>query len=191
MQVENKIEIYIFFLLVVFLVGCKNETCKNKDDVYKVNTFEYIDLSIYDGWSDYYSLKLLNDGNMYVNNYRHRRGNIYFKFNIGNGELDSVSNIVGILLKSSVDTLYYRSCHDCSSYNLIIETSSKKFKSFVQGVDNHNTSTQDMNGLVSFLHNIVRYTTFSIDSVFNFESKTSYFSPPPPPPRLQDTLIKE
>ena len=178
----NTIKIIIFFLIVLVFSNCRNRTNKRivKDGH---SSFVYIDMSYYDGWTNYYSLKLFNDGKMYVYNSQHRKGDLYYGCTINNIELDSISKTVGILLSSSIDSLYKRSCEDCGSYNLIIKTNNKKFKSFVQGIDYNNNNIKTMNGLASFLYSIIKSSKTSIDTVFNFESRTPHFLPPPPPPR--------
>ena len=60
--------------------------------------FEVIDLSICNGWTDYYCLKILNDGKTYVFNDRQGKGQRYFRINLGKEQIDSVSTLVKVIL---------------------------------------------------------------------------------------------
>jgi hypothetical protein len=183
-KMANTIKIIIFSLTVLFFSNCKNRT--NKEIIKKgYSSFVYIDMSYYDGWTNYYSLKLFNDGKMYVYNNQHRKGDLYYECTINNNELDSISKTVSILLGSSIDSLYKRSCEDCVRYNLIIKATDRKFKSLVQGVDYNNNNIIIMNDLATFLYSILKSSKASIDTVFNFESRTPNFLPPPLPVRLR------
>lgn len=71
----NTIKIIIFFFIVLVFSNCRNQT--NKRIVKEgISSFEYIDMSYYDGWTNYYSLKLFDDGKMYVYNNEHRKGDL-------------------------------------------------------------------------------------------------------------------
>ena len=166
----------IIFILVIFsMISCRTKT-------QELPNFELIDLSFSDGWTDYYCLKVFNDGKTYVFNDRHRKGETYFRVNLGSKEIDSISSLVKVILSSKLDTIYERSCVDCAFYNLIIKTKDKKFKSYVYGIDDSNKSVSCMNNLTHFLYKIAEQSRNSIDSVFVFESRTKQFFKIPPPP---------
>ena len=168
-------------LIIVGLVILLMISCRKKAQ--EVPSFELIDLSYCNGWTDYYCLKVFNDGKTYVFNDRHRKGERYFRANLGKKEIDSVSTLVKVILSSKIDTLYKRLCCDCSYYNLIIKTNKgKKFKSFVDGVDYSNKSIDCMNKLTHYLCGIAGNARNSMDTLFIFESRRNEFYPPPPPP---------
>lgn len=166
-------------LIVLVFICCKRDIKTHPD-------FELIDLSIFNGWTDFYSLKITNDGKTYVYNNKHRIGETYYTMTLNNVELDSISKMIKPILNSSIDSLYTYDCVDCALFNLIIKTKDKRIKSFVDGIDTKNKDVESMNQLVHFIYQIADKYRNSIDSVFVFESKTKHFYPPPPPPPFTD-----
>jgi hypothetical protein len=162
-------------LVILFLISCKEKT---KESL----SFDIIDVSMYNGWTDYYCMKIFQDGQAYIFNNRHRKGEKYFRINIDKIELDSISALVKLVLSSNIDTLYECGCQDCGAYNLIINSGENKFKSFINGIDSENKEIDSMNDLINYLYSIAEKSRDAIDSVFVFESRNSHFYPPPPPP---------
>jgi hypothetical protein len=165
--------------MIVILVCC-NQKISTKP------SFDLIDVTIFDGWTDIYCLKVYNDGQIYIlNNSLHQRDK-YFRINIGREELDSISSLVNIVLNQSIDTLYEARCRDCGSYNIIIKSFNKTLHSYVIGIDNNN-QIPVLNQLAIYLYHLADFANTKIDSVFVFESRKEGFYPPPPP---WDSTIK-
>lgn len=175
--------IIVVGLLVLLMISCRKKAQESP-------SFKLIDLSIRYGWTNTYCLKVYNNGKTYIFNDRERAGERYFQINLGKKEIDSISSLVKLILASNIDTLYTKSCYECSHYNLIIKTNEgKKFKSFVNGVDHSNKSIDCMNKLTRYLYEIAYNTRNSMDTLFVFESRRNEFYPPPPPPLIR-SLIK-
>jgi hypothetical protein len=172
----NKI---IGFFILLSVIACKQE-------VQTESSFNLIDVSIYNGWTDFYCLKLFNDGKTFIYNYRHGKGESYLKVNLGKTELDSLSGLVKIIMTSKFDTLYKNSCADCGAYNLIIKTNDTIFKSFVDG-DYQDIELKPMRNLISYCYQIGEISLTMTDTIFKYESRNSRFYPPPPPPPSYDT----
>jgi hypothetical protein len=98
-------------------------------------------LSIHQDWTDYYCLKVYNDGRTYVYENKHNRKNErYFHLTINQNEIDTISSIVKVILSLKHDAINNKNdCFDCDCYNLIINTKDKKFKSFVYGESSNNS----------------------------------------------------
>ena len=167
--------ITIFF--IIFLSSCKNDLPKTID-------FDLIDISMYNGWTDYYSFKIFKDARIYVYNNRFRKGESYFKASLGQKEMDSISKMVKLIYSNKPSPFYHVNCADCGMYNLIIKFKGVKFSSFVHGDFDNDKRVVNMNHLVRFLSQIGGNSMKSFDSVFKFESKTREFYPPPLPPPM-------
>jgi len=181
----------ISFLLCFLLLGSCSEH-KQED-----SNFELIDLSVFNGWTDYYCFKVYNDGLTFLYIDRYKQGESYSKIEIGQNDLDSINSFLANILTSKIDTLYETNCHDCVIYNLIIKTKSGTFKSFVNGVSGNNKEIVPMNVLVEYLSNIDYNLKTTLDTIIVFESRTGLFFPVPQPlesdvrftiPSVEDTI---
>ena len=147
----------IFFgLMLITFMSC---TQRSKEVV----CFDLIDVSMYNGWTDYYCLKIFKSGKVFIFNDKFKKGETYFRVNISKNEIDSISKLVEIILDSKIDTFYKRDCQDCGSYNLIIKAENKKFKSFVNGITGSNKEIKCMNNLINYLYKIAERSRDSID----------------------------
>jgi hypothetical protein len=165
-------------LLLATTICCTNENSKDK-------SFDLIDLSVYDGWMNYFCIKVYNDGQTYILNSNHRKGDIFLKVKIGAAELDSIDKISRLIKNQRIDTLYFGNCADCYTYNLLIKSKQGDFHSHVQSVVERKEIIL-MDQLVYFLHKIGRTAFEKLDSAFYFESRTREFYPIPPPPLIEN-----
>ena len=165
-------------ILLLSFVCCNNKTVKEK-------SFDLIDLSIDDGWMNYYCLKVYNDGQTFIFNSYHGRGEVYYKINLVESEIDSVNKMTNSILSQQFDSLYQRRCADCGSYNLIIKSKNKNFQSHVEGIVERENELKTMNNLVIYLNKIAETAKDKLDSSFHFESRTKEFYPVPPPPFVE------
>jgi hypothetical protein len=98
----------VVVLLIFTLISCNQKKLPEP-------SFDLIDLPIYNGWTDVYSLKIYNDGQINIlNNNLHKRDK-YFRIYIVKKELDSISNLTNLILKQDIDSLYEAHCQDCGS----------------------------------------------------------------------------
>lgn len=171
-------------ILIPILISCEREK------VNKQSSFELIDVSMYNGWTDYYCMKVFKDGRIYIFNNNFRKGESYYKVNVGKIELDSISFLTDKVLVAKLDTLYCSRCADCGEYHLIIKTQGKEFSSLVDGVNPSNKHLKPMNDLIAYLSKIAVTSKSSIDSIFVFKSRTRQFYPPPPPPNENVDSLK-
>ena len=169
----------LYLGLVYFLLVSCQEKARNS------TSFDLIDVSIYNGWTDYYCVKVYQDGKTYIYNNHFKKGETYYSVNIGKSEIDTISAMVTKILASKIDTLYERDCADCGAFNLIINTKTRKFKSLVVGWES-NKEGVCMNQLLGYLGKIIDTSKKAIDSSFKFESRTIQFYPPPPPPKINE-----
>lgn len=160
-------------------------SCKQKE--IDSSPFDFVDVSIYNGWTDFYSLKVLNNGKTYILNDKLQKGIAYYTLTLNQTEIDSLTSLIKLILDSRLDTLYNNSCVDCGRYNLIIQTKNKTFSSFVNGIQD-SPDLNTMNELTDYLYKIAEKGRKSLDSTFIFKSRTRWFFPPPPPP---DYLLKD
>jgi hypothetical protein len=167
---ENKIHFMKrihFIILIIFICFSCSRFDKNDNKL----SFEVIDASIYDGWTNVSSLKMFNTGKTYICVDKYNEPNLYFTVSVKGKELDSISKMADKIFKSHLDTLYKKGCEDCGYYNLIIKAENKNFKSYVDGRDFQNNNIKSMNELICYLENIISVSKNSIDSAFTFESK--------------------
>jgi hypothetical protein len=182
---------FVFGLLIIMMFSCTKRA-------QEITDFELIDVSISNGWTDFYFLKLFNNGKAYILNDNVRKGETYFLINITKEELDSISSMVKVILSTQIDTIYKRSCIDCSYSNLIIKSKDKVFKTLVYGNNDSNKKIECVNDLIGYLYTIAEIARDKIDSNFVYESRTKYFYPVPPasidqqvkfvPPSVIDTI---
>jgi hypothetical protein len=173
---KNRMRItYITIIALLIFMSCKS---------HKDKAFDYIDFSYYNGWTDYYSIKILPTGESYVFNDRFKKGQTFLKYQFDKNSLDSIEKLTKLIHLLKVDTAYERNCQDCGMYNMIIKYKDKKFRLYVYGISESNDSIKIVTDL---LHYALGFTSKYRDSVstdFKFESRTRQFYPPPPPPIL-------
>jgi hypothetical protein len=179
-QTSDIMKITVIFTLL-FLTCCHSENVITSD-------FDKIDISIFDGGTDFYCLKVLRDGRTFIFNDRINKYKKYFTVELEKHDLDSISRMAQLILASHLDTLYEANCQDCGAFNLIIRAKDKKFKSLVFGIDEEKVETKSLVNLMNFLYKIAKKSRISIDSVFTFESRTRGFYPPPQPPAPLDSF---
>lgn len=180
---ELSLKNLISIVLLSILLSCEGE--KTNESL----SFELIDVSMYNGWTDYYCMKVFKDGRIYIFNNNFKKGDSYYKVNVGKIELDSISFLTDKVLATKFDTLYHSRCADCGAYCLIIKTQSKEFSSLVDGINPSNEHLKPMDDLIAYLSKIAVASKSSIDSIFVFKSRTRQFYPPPPPPdEIVDSL---
>src|ERR1035437_11136085 len=88
---------FVLFLLTLTILSCKNK-------LQNVISFDLIDISMDNGWTDIYSLKINKEGRMVVYNYNIEKGNKYFQEYLSKTELDSISQFSKIIISSKLDT---------------------------------------------------------------------------------------
>ena len=155
-------------------VFCSCVKQKNNDIV-----FQSIDATYDDGWVHTYSIKIQEDSMIYVQHDRFREGSTFYVFALKEEDIENISGLVIDILENQKDTVYKCDCVDCGYYDLIINTKTKQYKYFVDGIENKDTPYS--NCLIAYL----REQYFGIkkrDSIFNFESKRIERVPLPPPP---------
>lgn len=150
-------------------------SCTNKD-----HSFEYIDFSYYNGWTDYYSVKILPTGEFYVFNSSFKKGQTFLKYYFDKSSLDSIVKLTKLIHGLKIDTAYKRNCQDCEMYNMIIKYRDKKFKLYVYGIYNSNDRTKIVTELVYYALGFTSNYRDSVSANFKFESRTKQFYPPPP-----------
>ncbi len=163
------------YSFVIMIFSCCSE--KRIDKVDYSNVFDKIDVSIYDGETNFYSLKILNSGKTYICINKHREPDIFYTFNMGDKELDSISFLVNKIFQTKIDTLYKEDCADCGCYRIIINSKNIVFESKVENINNSIVCLKNMNQLIIYLMQISDTSKKSLDSVFKFESKTREFYP--------------
>ena len=171
------------FLFLFCLGGCKRESTVSTN-------FDQIDVTIFNGWTDVYSIKVINTGKTYVFNEKYKKGKTYYTMTLGKNELDSLSKMTDIIFKTQIDTLYTSRCVDCGAFNLIIKSKDQLFKSSVNGIGTYSQEFDKMNSLVFYLYQIAEKSKNMLDSVFVFESRIKGFYPPPAPPQIDETDSK-
>lgn len=171
---------YIF--VVLLFIGCSGQKT-NKND--KSTAFNLIDMTI-EGETGVYSLKMSESGKTYICIDENRnKKSIYYTFDIGEKEKDSINYLVRQIKQTKIDTLYTANCDDCISYRIIIKSKDVIVKTKVELKDDSVDSLKYMNKLVSYLSNIAITTKNLLEENFKFNSKTSEFYPIQftPPPR--------
>jgi len=146
-------------------------------------SFDYIDFSYSNGWSNYYSIKILPAGESFIMNDKLNNNKIYLAFKFDEKALDSLTKLVRKIYYLNLDTVYDKNCDDCQMYSIIIKYKDKKFRLFVNGIDDSNESINFVNNLIHYVMNITGNYNDSLNAIFKFESKTEQFStltiPPP------------
>ena len=165
--------IVLYGFLILILASCTQKKAKEP------TSFKVIDLSYDNGWTATTSVKVLNNGNLYkfiegLHNLKR-----YYRFEIHQKEIDSISTLVKIILNTKLDTVYKSRCVDCGAYNLIITANSRKLRSYVEDNNNSTKETKCMQNLVAFIMKITYVEHETEDSCFNFESRTFRFQPLP------------
>ena len=111
-------QILIQLVVVLLLIGC-NERKSSKND--KLTTFDLIDLSVKQE-TGVYSLKISGLGKTYICFDDLRKHSIYYTFNVGEKEIDSINYLIRQIKLIKTDTLYTAKCEDCSSYRIVIKS---------------------------------------------------------------------
>jgi len=194
--VMNKL-IYISLLCIV-LISCSN----TQHDVIDYD-FDYIDCSYFNGWDGFNSIKIYNDGKVFVSEETSRPRfddsyrSIFKDFdtedlftiitttvqtNLPPHDLDTLANLIKMIHSENLDTLYKTDWVDCGYYYLIIHKSSEIIKVSVLDLDNDHKDLVEVRKLIEFL---IFFTKREIKECKNikFESKTRGFSPIPPMPK--------
>lgn len=173
-------QILIQLVVVLLLIGC-NERKSSKND--KLTTFDLIDLSVKQE-TGVYSLKISGLGKTYICFDDLRNHSIYYTFNVGEKEIDSINYLIRQIKLIKTDTLYTAKCEDCSSYRIVIKSKDFIVKTKVENSDNSIATLKYINKLVSYLGHIARTSKKELEINLKFESKTSEFYPiqfiPPP-----------
>lgn len=176
-KIHGMRHIYLYLFSLIILMSCKS----HKDN----NDFDYIDLSFYNGWTDYYSVKILPSGETFLFNDKFKKGQTYLKYHFDNNSLDSIEKLARMIQKLKLDSSYEKHCADCGMYNLIIKYKNTKLRLYVYGLTDENESIQLPNNLVDYVLRFTRKYQDSIINDFKFESRTKQFYPPSPPPILK------
>jgi len=151
------------------------------------NVFDFIDLSFYNGWTDYYSVKILPSGEAFVFNDKYKKGQTFLKYQFNSNSLDSIEKLTRMIHILNLDTSYIRHCADCGKYNLIIKYKDKKLRLFVYRISDLNDSLKLPNNLVDYILGFTSKYRDSVINDFKFESRTKQFYPPPPPPSINQS----
>jgi hypothetical protein len=182
-QISDNMRITFTTLIFLALTSCWSE----KNGLQK---FELVDISVFNGWTDLYCLKIFKDGKAFIYNDKYGEGETYFQVNLGSTELDSISLMSDKILNSRLDTLYEGFCVDCGSINLVIKSKDKAVRTHIAGIDEKNPKIQNIISLANFVYKIAAVSKVKIDSNFVFESlKRSFFPPPPPIIDLQGKYV--
>jgi hypothetical protein len=160
---------------ILSLSGCKMNSAT-------VPTFDLIDVSVSNGWGDYYCIKVNDSGFVHIYNDIHERVKTYFTLTLDKIELDSVCKLSEVVLNSKPDTLYYGRCVDCGSFNLIIKSKGKVIRCHVNGINSHSKEYSQANSLVMYLNKLAEKSKRDLESEFIYESRTKFFYSLPPPP---------
>jgi hypothetical protein len=163
----------LYWFLILVLASCTQK--KSKEPC----SFKMIDMSYDNGWTATTSVKVSNNGNLYKFIEGLHNVKRYYRFEIDQKEIDSISTLVKIIFNTKLDTVYNRRCWDCGAYNLIIKANDKKFKCYVEDLNNPKKETKCMRNLVSYIMKITYVEHDTEDSIFNFESRTIRFQPLP------------
>jgi len=142
--------IIVQILVIILFFGCCGQK-SNKND--KSTTFDLIDMTTEDE-TGVYSLKISESGKTYICINENRKESVYYTFNIGDKEIDSINYLVRQIKQTKIDTLYKANCVDCGPYRIIIKSKDVIVKTKVEFCDDPAASLKYMNKLVSYLSDI-------------------------------------
>jgi hypothetical protein len=168
------------------MLSCSNIT----HEIHETFDIDYIDCSYWDGWEGFNSIKIFNDGTVFVSEEKDRFRLINYaeiltiktsnvQTNFSPHDLDSLSNLIKRIHSANLDSIYERGCVDCGYYYLIIHKSSEITKIFVQDIDNDHEDLVEIRRLIQFLMFLSKREIKECKSI-KFESKTRGFRTIPP-----------
>ena len=160
-------------LTVIFISSCSQEKSKN---------FESIDFSRFGDLTDIGSLKIFNNGRIYIYNYNlFKEKKYYYMLTLDKSEMDTISTMTNLILNAKYDSVNNSSCTRCLKYCLIIKTKNRRFKTMYDGRLFSDRSMKNLDRLVYYMIKLSNEAEKSIDSTFVFESWSNDLLPPPPP----------
>lgn len=167
---KNYYFIIYLVLIIIFLASCEEKNESNKDKC-------LVEASIYDGWSDYSSIKINKNGKSYIQIQDQQNNNTFYTISIKKAEMDSVIFLLNKIKLLKVDFIHKAICSDCGFYDLILEEQ-KLFH--VDNISNSNEEIKDLNQLVKLLIDIINTSKKELTIQFNFKSrlKMNHVSPP-------------
>ncbi len=175
-----------FFLLMI--TSCRENRHDN-------NSFESIDISICTPRGNYYCLKVFPSGKAFILYDQDAENKKFFFSNLSMDKIDSISSFVEKILTERLDTAYGLNKEgnyigEFFSYNLVIKTKDRKFRTFVMDGFSNTNEIVRLNNLFNYLFKIAHDYRISSDSLFVFESRSScLFLRKPPPPRIYEDTI--
>ena len=157
-------------ILIIALSGCnvpKEET-----------PFESVDYSFFAGYLN--SIKIYGSGQALISFNLHQ-WNEFYSLTLDKANLDSISNMVRVLSKIKIDSIYSETiCDHCASFGLIIKSKEYTLSTSYNG-EFHEKELNSLFRLTHYLDNLIDKVTKTADSIFVFESKSRLILPPPPP----------
>ncbi len=142
-------------------------------------SFNSIDYSCYDGWTNIRSVKIDSIGQINIQGESFKKGKWFIQTEITSSILDSISKLINGIDYTNINKLYQENCMDCGYYLLIIMP---PIKVFVEDSDNDNEDLMQVNKVSKYLNILIEDICSEMESV-QFESKTRDFHFVAPPPR--------
>lgn len=149
----------------------------------KIHTFEFIDYSCHDGWSGFYSIRVENNGGIYILFEDIKNNRIMIKTVLENDILDSLTHLIGNINVPEFDNIDQDNCEDCGYYHFIIKKEKENIDFYTQNIHKNKLELYRINQLSEYLLTII-INNIKLCRTVKFESKTREFSPsvvPPPP----------
>jgi hypothetical protein len=160
------------------MIGCSNTT-------HEIFDFDYIDCSYWDGWEGFNSIKIYNDGTVFVSEetgFNLIDFNELFTINTTTlqsilplQDLDSLANLIKNIHTANLDSLYERDCVDCGYYYLMIYKSSEIIKVNVFDLSNDHKDLVEVRKLIQFLMFLTNREMKKCKNI-RFDSKTQDFN---------------
>lgn len=171
---------YCTLLLLIALSGC---TKKNPSQTSHPESFATIDVSIFNGWNSFLSIKVNHDCEAFLLIDKKDKKEYYYSFSISNEQHDSLSNIVNRILSEKLDSIYSENCADCGAYSVVIRNDNVVLKTQVDNLNNNILELNEINSLIFYLKAIASTNQKKQVNKVIFESRIAGFYPAPPPPK--------
>jgi hypothetical protein len=166
----------IFILFLILDASCKDSQT-NKFGKPQLNVFEILDYTSIGGFPELKSIKIYENGKVYMHNSDEIFHVDYYRsFILDKKDMDTINKLVNDILLSNFDTLYRLNCDQCVRYGLIITSPKEKFYTSFVGSP-FNPSTKPLNRFAQSMNSLIIKNAMENDSNYNFESRSKFNLP--------------
>ncbi len=162
-------------IILLLLGGCNN--------IEKPLSFNSIDYSSF--WGFYNSIKIQNTGKAYIYYKDHSQNTYYYFLELNKNQLDSLSSMARILYSIKIDSIYNLERDSGRDFSLIINSDKGRLATTYSGPYNGVQGLEQLYRFIDYLVGVSDYWRKSVDSTFNFESRSKLKIILPTPSKIE------